>query len=76
MPSKADLEKYECRHGLGYTVITGKRNGLLCEQTALVPLGCTAEVTRVKFRNETDKEKRNSPSSPLWSSFCGTRWTT
>ena len=57
MPVKADLEKYECRHGLGYTVITGKRNGLLCEQTALVPLGCTAEVTRVKFRNETDKKK-------------------
>lgn len=22
MPVKADLEKYECRHGLGYTVIT------------------------------------------------------
>ena len=58
MPVKADLEKYECRHGLGYTVITGKRNGLLCEQTAVVPLGYTAEVTRVKFRNETDKKKK------------------
>ena len=57
MPVKADLEKYECRHGLGYTVITGKRNGLVCEQTAVVPLGYTAEVTRVKFRNETDKKK-------------------
>ena len=58
MPVKTPLDRYECRHGLGYTVITGKRNGLLCEQTAVVPLGYTAEVTRVKFRNETDKKKK------------------
>ncbi|MGI5885623.1 MAG: GH36-type glycosyl hydrolase domain-containing protein, partial [Candidatus Spyradocola sp.] len=73
MPVKADLEKYECRHGLGYTVITGKRNGLLCEQTAVVPLGYTAEVTRVKFRNETDKKKKFTFFSfvefCLWNAF-------
>src|ERR1041385_2136915 len=28
MPVKAELESFECRHGLGYTRIMGKRNGL------------------------------------------------
>ncbi len=28
MPVKRELESFECRHGLGYSKITGKRNGL------------------------------------------------
>ena len=56
-PCKADYEEYECRHGLGYSVISSKVNGLRAEQTSFVPLDTTAEIHRLKFTNETDKEK-------------------
>jgi cellobiose phosphorylase len=50
-PVKRDLDRFECRHGLSYTRITGERNGLLAEVLHLVPLGTTAEVHRVTLRN-------------------------
>ena len=56
-PCKADYQEYECRHGLGYSVISSKVNGLRAEQTSFVPLDTTAEIHRLKFTNETDKEK-------------------
>lgn len=56
-PCKADYESYECRHGLGYSVISSKVNGLKAEQTSFVPLDTTAEIHRLKFTNETDKDK-------------------
>lgn len=31
------LDRYECRHGLGYTRITGEKNGLEAVETAMVP---------------------------------------
>jgi cellobiose phosphorylase len=57
MPVKRDLESFECRHGLGYTKITGKRNGLKAEVLCFVPLGHTAEVHQVTLTNETDAKK-------------------
>ena len=51
LPVKAALDTFECRHGLGYTKITGERKGLSVETTFLVPLGHTAEVHRVKVKN-------------------------
>ena len=56
-PCKADYEEYECRHGLGYSVISSKVNGLRAEQTSFVPLDTTASVHRIKLTNESDKEK-------------------
>ena len=50
-PVKAELDSFECRHGLGYTKITGVRNGLAVETTFFVPLGFTAEVHRVRVKN-------------------------
>lgn len=57
MPVKTPLEGYSCRHGLGYTVITGKKNGLRAEQTSLVPRGQNALVTRVELINQSDHPK-------------------
>lgn len=57
MPVKANLDEYWCRHGLGYTMIHGKRNGLSVTQTSLVPLGADAEVTRLVLENDTDTDK-------------------
>lgn len=56
-PVKKDLSFYECRHGLGYTVITGERGGVRVEQTAFVPLKYNGEVHKIVVKNTTDKEK-------------------
>ena len=57
MPVKAKLDSYECRHGLGYTRITGVKDGLKAEQLSFVPRGVDALVTRVKLTNESAAEK-------------------
>ena len=31
MPVKRDLDRFECRHGLGYTRISGTRNGIAAD---------------------------------------------
>jgi cellobiose phosphorylase len=52
MPVKAELDSFECRHGLGYTKITGVKKGLLAEVTFLVPTGHDAEVHQVRLKND------------------------
>ena len=48
-PVNAALDDFECRHGLGYTRITGERNGVRAELLVLVPLGHTAEIHRLRL---------------------------
>ncbi len=50
-PVQAALDEYECRHGLGYTEISGRRNGLTAACLFLVPPGETAEVHQVTLTN-------------------------
>ena len=73
MPVKTEPDFYECRHGLGYTKITGKKNGLKAEQTVLVPLGYTAEVTKLTLTNESETDKDFTVFSfvewCLWNAF-------
>jgi len=57
MPVKKDLSFYECRHGLGYTRITGERGGVRVTQLSFVPLGTNAEVHQVKVKNNADHIK-------------------
>ncbi len=57
MPVKAKLDSYECRHGLGYTVITGERGGLKCSDTAMVPVGTPCEAHRVVLENVSGSAK-------------------
>ena len=56
-PVKTELDEYTCRHGMGYTVITGKKNGLKASQLSFVPLGVNAEVHQVTLTNESDAAK-------------------
>ncbi len=56
-PAKAELDSYECRHGMGYTEITGKRNDIETEVTFFVPLDYNGEVHKVVVRN-TGKVKK------------------
>ena len=56
-PVKKDLSFYECRHGLGYTTITGERNNLRVTTEFFVPIGDNCEVQRVTVRNTSKKAK-------------------
>ncbi|MFP4015634.1 MAG: GH36-type glycosyl hydrolase domain-containing protein [Halanaerobiales bacterium] len=57
-PVKTDLDEYECRHGMGYSTIRGKKNGIDTEIRYFVPLGANCEIHHLKIKNDSDK-KRN-----------------
>lgn len=50
-PVRSELDQYECRHGLGYTTIQGKKNNILCESTYFIPLGQDFEIWRFSIEN-------------------------
>ena len=56
-PVQEELDSYNCRHGLGYTVIEGKKNGICARQEFLVPKGETAMLMRVTVSNESTDKK-------------------
>ncbi len=66
-PVGSEIEDYECRHGLGYTTIGSRTNGIHTETTYFVPLGETLEVWRMRITNERDS------SAPL-SLFSAIEW--
>jgi cellobiose phosphorylase len=57
-PVKRKLDSYECRHGMGYTKITGKRNNISTEVTFFVPLNFNGEVHKVIISNTGDTKKQ------------------
>lgn len=50
-PVKTKLDSYECRHGLGYSIIKGAKNGLEAEVLFMVPLNQTCELQKLTLRN-------------------------
>ena len=56
-PTKAALDAFECRHGLGYTRITGERKGVRASLLMLVPPGHTAEVHELRIKNTSSGPK-------------------
>ena len=56
-PVQEELDSYLCRHGLGYTVIEGAKNGVAVSQELLVPQGDDCLLMRVSVRNESAEEK-------------------
>lgn len=67
-PVKADLDSYECHHGLGYSRFVSSKDGLNADLTAFVPLHETCEINYLKLRNDSDKEKSISLTSYV--EFC------
>jgi cellobiose phosphorylase len=57
-PCKTPLDSYECRHGMGYTRITGRKNGLEASVLSFVPQNTWAEVEKVTLTNLSDKTKK------------------
>ena len=56
-PVKTELDAYSCRHGMGYTIIKGEKNGLEAEVTFFVPQNFNGEVQKVVLKNTSDKSK-------------------
>jgi cellobiose phosphorylase len=50
-PVKKELESYECRHGLGYTLIKGEKSGIAVECLFFVPLHYNGEIQKVRVKN-------------------------
>ena len=55
---KSQGYKYECRHGMGYTVIKSKYSGISTETTYFVPLGENMEFWALKVRNDSKKTRK------------------
>ncbi|MBQ1800340.1 MAG: glycosyl transferase, partial [Prevotella sp.] len=57
-PMKTPLDFYECRHGMSYTRITGRKNDIEANMLFFVPLNTWAEVQKITLSNNS-KEVRN-----------------
>lgn len=57
-PVQAELERYECRHGMGYTRILGERGGLRAEVLFFVPPGARCEIHQLTLTNLSDQAKQ------------------
>ena len=56
-PTQTPLDSYSCRHGLGYSVITGSKNGVEAKLEAFVPVGDSCEINRITLTNDSDVTK-------------------
>jgi cellobiose phosphorylase len=56
-PVMKKLDEYECRHGLGYTIIKGVYSGIEAHTTYFVPVGKDYEIWKMRIKNNTSKER-------------------
>ena len=56
-PTQTDLDSYECRHGLGYTVFSSSKNGVAAKQESFVPVDDNCEIDRITLTNTSDSDK-------------------
>ncbi|MCR5311060.1 MAG: glycosyl transferase [Lachnospiraceae bacterium] len=57
MPTKTDLDSYECRHGIGYSKWNSSKNGINAQVLAFVPTDDACEINQLKLTNNTDHVK-------------------
>ncbi len=57
-PVKTELDSYECRHGMGYTIIKGESKGVEAKVTFFVPQDFNGEVQKVTITNKTNGFKK------------------
>jgi len=58
MPVRERLDSYECRHGMGYTIIRSKKDGISTDTRYFVPLNSELEVWDVTLANERSVDAR------------------
>lgn len=56
-PCKTELDSYECRHGMNYSIIKGSKSGVEAEALYFVPLKTHAEVQRLRLTNYSTETK-------------------
>ncbi len=56
-PTCTELDKYECRQGLGYTKISGVKNGLEVSVLYFIPKDGRNEIWHVEVKNNTEEKK-------------------
>ena len=57
-PCKTPLDFYECRHGMSYTRITGRKNGIEASVLFFVPLKKWCEVQKLTLKNTTKETRK------------------
>ena len=57
-PCKTELDSYECRHGMNYTVIKGEKNDVSASVLYFVPLKTWAEVQKLTLTNNSGEVKK------------------
>jgi len=67
-PTRAPLDDYTCRHGLGYTVIASTYRGIRAETLYFVPLNHDLEVWRLTVTNQRAEPAQLSVFSAV--EFC------
>ncbi|MDD5495880.1 MAG: glycosyl transferase [Candidatus Omnitrophica bacterium] len=56
--TKDQKYEYECRHGMGYTIIKSKYSGISTEAAYFVPIGENIEFWALKVKNDSRKARR------------------
>lgn len=56
-PCKTELDHYECRHGMNYSIISGKKNEVEAGVLFFVPLHTAAEVQQLTLKNHSAEVK-------------------
>jgi cellobiose phosphorylase len=57
-PTKTPLDRYQCRHGLGYSILSSSKGGIQATQTSFVPLGHSCEVHRLVLKNNSGRKRQ------------------
>jgi cellobiose phosphorylase len=67
-PVRRQLDEYECRHGLGYTIIRSRFAGIEAQIHYFVPLGQSLEIWELTLANQRDRTAHLSVFSAI--EFC------
>ena len=67
-PTRTKLDRYECRHGMGYTTIGSAYKKIEAHTTYFVPLGETLEIWRLQVTNRRNRPAKLSVFSSI--EFC------
>ncbi len=56
-PVQTELDSYQCRHGLGYSIISSEKNGLAASLLAFVPVNDNCEINQIRLKNNSSEKK-------------------
>jgi len=73
-PTRARLDRYECRHGLGYTQITGERNGVEVVARYFVPRDRGSEMAMRIAQASEQRARLQETLLEATSGWCSGLW--